>query len=45
VESVPKKGGEEFVIDGNTFYEVDGMQYQAVLQDGAIWYKVIKVKG
>jgi hypothetical protein len=44
VESVPK-GGKESVIDCNTFYEVDGIQYQAVLQDGAIWYKVIKAKG
>jgi hypothetical protein len=42
VESVPK-GGKEFVIQGNSYYEVDGIQYQAVLHDGAVWYKVIKV--
>jgi hypothetical protein len=43
VQSIPE-GGQQVVIDGDTFYIVDGVQYQAVLYNGSIWYKVIKIE-
>jgi len=42
VESLPE-GYETVVIDGETYYSVDGAQYKpVVLEDGEIWYEVIK---
>lgn len=42
VESIPA-GYEKLQIDGDTYYIVDGVQYRAVLQNGEIWYEVIKI--
>lgn len=43
VESIPE-GYETIVIDGETYYKVDDVQYKPVVQDnGEIWYEVIKV--
>ena len=43
VESLPQ-GYETVVIDGETYYKVDNVQYKPVVQDnGEIWYEVIKV--
>jgi len=42
VESLPA-GYETVVIDGETFYTIDGAQYKPVIQqNGEIWYEVIK---
>ena len=43
VQSIPD-GGQQVVMDGDTFYIVDGVQYQAVMYHGSIWYKVIKIE-
>lgn len=42
VESIPD-GYEKLQINGDTYYIVDGVQYRAVLQNGEIWYEVIKI--
>ncbi|MCQ2192905.1 MAG: DUF6515 family protein [Paludibacteraceae bacterium] len=42
VESIPE-GYEKLIIDGETYYIVDGVQYKAVIYDGEIWYEVIKI--
>lgn len=42
VESIPD-GYEKLIIDGNTYYIVNGIQYQAIVYNGEIWYEVIKV--
>lgn len=42
VESIPE-GYEKLIIDGETYYIVDGVQYKAVVYDGEIWYEVIKI--
>ncbi|MEA5260140.1 DUF6515 family protein [Arcicella aquatica] len=42
VESIPD-GYEKLQINGDTYYIVDGIQYRAVLQNGEIWYEVIKI--
>lgn len=41
VESIPD-GYEKLVIDGNTYYIVNGVQYMAIIYNGEIWYEVIK---
>ena len=41
VESIPE-GYEKLIINGETYYIVDGVQYKAVVYDGEIWYEVIK---
>lgn len=42
VESIPD-GYQTVVIDGETYYTVDGAQYKPVVQDnGEVWYEVIK---
>lgn len=42
VESIPE-GYEKLIINGETYYIVDGVQYKAVVYDGEIWYEVIKI--
>lgn len=42
VESIPD-GYEQIMINGNTYYIVDGVQYKAVVYHGEIWYEVIKI--
>lgn len=42
VESIPD-GYEKLIIDGNTYYIVNGVQYMAIVYNGEIWYEVIKV--
>lgn len=42
VESIPD-GYEQLMINGNTYYIVDGVQYKAVVYHGEIWYEVIKL--
>lgn len=42
VESIPD-GYEKLLINGETYYIVDGVQYKAVIYDGEIWYEVIKI--
>ncbi|MBP5456139.1 MAG: hypothetical protein J6Y37_06540 [Paludibacteraceae bacterium] len=42
VESIPE-GYEQIVVNGNTYYIVDGVQYKAVVYHGEIWYEVIKI--
>lgn len=42
VESIPD-GYETLQINGETYYIVDGVQYRAVINNGEIWYEVIKV--
>ncbi|WP_052353925.1 DUF6515 family protein [Flectobacillus major] len=42
VESIPS-GYEKLQINGDTYYVVDGIQYRAVLNNGEIWYEVIKI--
>jgi hypothetical protein len=42
VESIPG-GYEKLMINGETYYVVDGIQYRAVLNRGEIWYEVIKI--
>lgn len=42
VESIPD-GFEQLVVNGNTYYIVDGVQYKAVVYHGEIWYEVIKI--
>lgn len=44
VESIPD-GYEKLQVNGDTYYIVDGVQYRAVLQNGEIWYEVIKIIG
>ena len=42
VESIPD-GYETVVVDGETYYVVDGAQYKpVVVENGEIWYEVIK---
>ena len=42
VESIPE-GYEKLIINGETYYIVDDVQYKAVVYDGEIWYEVIKI--
>lgn len=42
VESIPD-GYEQLMVNGNTYYIVDGIQYKAVVYHGEIWYEVIKI--
>jgi hypothetical protein len=42
VESIPD-GYKTLIIDGETYYTVDGAQYKPVIQEnGEIWYEVIR---
>ena len=42
VESLPE-GYETVVVDGETYYTIDGAQYRpVVVENGEIWYEVIK---
>jgi hypothetical protein len=41
VESIPDNF-QELVINGDTYYIVDGVQYRATLYNNEIWYEVIK---
>jgi hypothetical protein len=42
VESIPN-GYETLNIEGETYYMVDGVQYKPELNNGEIWYRVLKV--
>lgn len=42
VESIPD-GYEQLMVNGNTYYIVDGVQYKAVVYHGEIWYEVVKI--
>ncbi len=42
VDSIPEYS-EQLIIEGETYYIADGIQYKAVMVNDEIWYKVIKV--
>ena len=42
VESIPDYS-EKLIVDGETYFIADGLQYKAVLVNEEIWFKVIKV--
>jgi len=42
VETIPEYS-EQLIVDGETYYIADGIQYKAVIVNEEIWFKVIKV--
>jgi len=41
VETIPEYS-EQLIVDGETYYIADGIQYKAVIVNDEIWFKVIK---
>jgi len=41
VDSIPD-GYEKVIVDGQTYFTLNGVQYKAVMHDNKIWYRVIK---
>ena len=42
VETIPDYG-EKLIVEGETYFLADGIQYKAVIVNDEIWFKVIKV--
>ncbi len=42
VETIPEYS-EKLIVDGETYFVADGIQYKAILVNDEIWFKVIKV--
>jgi len=42
VETIPDYG-EKVIVEGETYFVADGIQYKAVIVNAEIWFKVIKV--